>query len=58
MMVFGGALKRLASSCKLAETSEQVLTPKQLFEFANSEIASVTTYFENSQSVQENVSFL
>ena len=54
-MVFSGALKRLASSCTLAE---QVLTPKQLFEFANSEIASVTTYFENSQSVKENVSFL
>ena len=38
--------------------SEQILTTKQLFEFPNSEITSVTTYFVNSQSVKENVLFL
>ena len=38
--------------------SEQILNPKQLFEFANNEITGATTYFVNSQSVKENISFL
>ena len=38
--------------------SEQILTPIQLFEFANSEITGVTTFFVNSQFVKENIPFL
>ena len=34
------------------------MTPKELFEFANSEIAGVTTHFVNFQSVKENIPFL
>ena len=34
------------------------MTPKELFEFANSEIAGVTTHLVNFQSVKENIPFL
>ena len=35
-----------------------MFTPKELFEFANSEVAGVTTHFVNFQSVKENIPFL
>ena len=37
-------------------SQSKILTPKQLFGFANSEITGVT-FFENSQSVKKNVPF-
>ena len=55
----GGTLKRLSTHASLQRPfSEQILTAKQFFEFANSEITGVTTYFVNSQFVKENVPFL
>ena len=53
----GGTLKTLAAWCYLPETSKQNLTPIQLFEFANSEITVVTSYFVKSQSVKEMLHF-
>ena len=34
------------------------MTPKELFEFANSEIVGVTAHLVNFQSVKENIPFL
>ena len=53
----GGTLKRLTPRASL-QTLEQILTPKQLFEFENGEITGIKTYFVNSQSVKQNVAFL
>ena len=51
-------LKRLAVCASLQRRfSEQILALKQLFEFSNNEITGATTYFVNSQSVEENVPF-
>ena len=36
---------------------EQILNLKKLFEFANSNVAGVTTFFVNSKSIKENISF-
>ena len=37
---------------------EQILTPKQLFEFANSKITGITTFFVNTQYIKEKFIFL
>ena len=37
---------------------EQTLTPKQLFEFANSKITGVTTFFVRSNSLRKTFPFL
>ena len=54
-----GTFKKLAGRASLQRPfSEEILTSKQLFDFANSEITVVTTSVVNSQSVKENVPFL
>ena len=55
----GGTLKKFAARASFQRPfSEQILTPNQLFEFANSEITGVTTLFVNPQYVKENIPFL
>ena len=55
----GGTLKKFAARASFQRPfSQQILTPKQLFKFANSEITGVTTLFVNPQYVKENISFL
>ena len=55
----GSTLKRLTARASLQRPfSEEILPHNHLFEFANSEITSVTTFFVNSQSVKENIPFL
>ena len=52
----GSTLRRLAAFFSLQRPFlEQVLTPKQLFEFANSEITGVTIFFVNSQSINKEI---
>ena len=57
VLAVGGTLKRLTPRASL-QTLEQILTPKQLFEFENGEITGIKTYFVNSQSVKQNAAFL
>ena len=55
----GGTLKILAAGARLQRPfSEEILIPKQLFEFTNSEITGATIFFVNSPSVKENIPFL
>ena len=52
----GGTIKRLAARSSLQRTiSEQILTPKQLFEYAKKEIHAITTFFIDTQSVNRSV---
>ena len=48
----GGTIKRLAAHASLQHPfSDQILTPKQLLEFANSNVEGVTSFFEELDTV-------
>ena len=55
----GGTIKRLAAhaSC-LRPFSNQILTPKQLFDFAEANVDGVTSFFVSSVEVFSNTGFL
>ena len=55
----GGTIKRLAARASLQRPiSNQILTPLQLFEFANKEIPGVTTFYIDSNAVSKVAEFL
>jgi len=48
----GGTVKRLAARASLQRPfSEQILTPRQLFEFAKSSIPGIVSFFVETQKV-------
>ena len=55
----GGTIKRLAARASLQRTlSNQILTPKQLFAFAQSEVKGVTTFFVDTECVTNTSQYL
>ena len=55
----GGTIKRLAAHASIQRPfSNQILTPKQLFDFAEANVDSVTLFFVSSAEVVSNTGFL
>ena len=52
----GGTIKRLASLQH--PFSNQILTPKQLFDFAEANVDDITSFFVSSEEVLSNTEFL
>ena len=55
----GGIIKRLAAHASLQSScSNQIVTPKQLFDFAEANVDGVTSFFVSSVEVVSNNGFL
>ena len=55
----GGTVKRLAAHANLQRAKQkQILTPRQLYEFASDEISGITSFYVSSDGIQRNRPFL
>ena len=55
----GGTVKRLAAHASLQRAKEKdILTPRQLYEFASEEIPGITSFYVSSDDIQRNRPFL
>ena len=51
----GGSIKRLAALASLQRPfSNQIFTPKQLFDFAEANVNGITSFFVSSEEVASN----